>query len=115
VAFVLVFVEMVGGGVMVMAKFALKRNSQGNKGRAEKQLQRFKYIKRQQSKEKLDYLSEKQNSKKKQELSINIVSSRQIRWWKQWECAMHPNSDELGKCVYCRLMAQFVSLKITNG
>jgi hypothetical protein len=46
---------------MVVARFALIRNSQGNKGRAQKQLQGFKYIKREQSKRKLDYLSKKQN------------------------------------------------------
>jgi hypothetical protein len=43
VAFVLVFVAMVG--VMVVAKFALKRNSKQKEGRAQKQLQVFEYIK----------------------------------------------------------------------
>jgi hypothetical protein len=49
---------------MVVARLALKRNSQGNKERAQKQLQGFKYIEQEQSKGKLYYFSEKQNSKK---------------------------------------------------
>jgi hypothetical protein len=58
-AFVLVFVAMVGGDGG--AKFALKRNSQWNKGRAQKQLEGFKCIKQEQSKGKLDYISKKRN------------------------------------------------------
>jgi hypothetical protein len=46
---------------MVVAKFDLKRNSQWNKGRAQKQLHRFKYNKQEQSEIKLDCLSKKQN------------------------------------------------------
>jgi hypothetical protein len=44
--------------------FALITNSQGNKGRAQKQLQGFKYFKQEQSKRKLDYLNKGTELKK---------------------------------------------------
>ena len=40
------------------------RNSQRYKGRSQKQLQGFEYIKQEQSKRKVDYLSKKRNLKK---------------------------------------------------
>ncbi len=49
-----------GGGWQWWQESALIRNSQGNKGRSQKQLGGFKYINWEQSKKKLDYLSEKQ-------------------------------------------------------
>jgi hypothetical protein len=55
---------------MVVARFALIKNSQGNKGRAQQLLRGFKYVKQEQSKRKLDFLSKKWNSKNKQELNV---------------------------------------------